>query len=174
MNIVYFGDDLINLAFWNDDDYVNAASLSRLYFEKTGKKKPPAYWLRSKEAEEYIDYVSTQVGIPSAQLIRVEVGGNLQDEQGTFMHPDLIIPFATWLSPEFSYRVTKIVQQRMVEEHFSVSYPIRVRELLKTLKNYLPRIESMGEDIHTTIHHQVAATRDSIKIIEEFLKELPK
>lgn len=174
VNIAYFGDDLINLAFWNDDDYVNATSLSQRYYERTGKKKPPANWLRLKEAKEYIDYVSIQTGIPTNKLYRTVQGGDLKDEQGTFLHPDLIIPFSTWLSPEFSYRVTKIVQERIVEESIAKTVDIvRLRELLKTLRNYLPRIEKMAEDIHATVHQQVAATRDSIKLIEEFLVSLP-
>lgn len=174
MNIAYFGDDLISLAFWNDDDYVNATSLSQLYYERTKKKKLPASWLRLKEAKEYINYVSDQTGIPADKLYRTVQGGNLKDEQGTFLHPDLVIPFASWLSPEFSYRVTKIVQQRIFEESVSSINPVRLRELLKALKNYLPRVEKMGEDIHTAVHQQISAVRDSIKLIEEFLGELPK
>lgn len=173
MNIAYFGDDLISLAFWNGDDYVNATSLSRLYYEKTGKRKPPANWLRLSDAKEYIDYVANQTGIPASALYRKVQGGDLKDEQGTFLHPDLIIPFAAWLSPEFSYRVTKIVQQRIFEESVSSINPVRLRELLKALKNYLPRVEKMSEDIHTTVHEQVSAVRDSIQLIEKFLGELP-
>jgi hypothetical protein len=171
MNIEYFGDDLINLAFWNADDYVNVTSLSQCYFEKTGKKKLPNNWLRLDGTKEYINYVSSQTGIDVDSLVRIAKGGNLKDEQGTFLHPDLVIPFATWLSPEFSYRVTKIIQERIVSGAIpNYMDSVKLRELLKKLNNYLPTIEKMGQDIHSTVHQQISSVRDSIKLIEKVLK----
>jgi hypothetical protein len=121
--------------------------------------------------KEYIDYVSQQTGIASEDLVRVIRGGNLKDEQGTFFHPDLIIPFASWLSPEFSYRVTKIVQEKIVVDSTpDYTDSVKLRELLKKLRNYLPAVEQMSENIHTTVHQQVSAVRDSIKLIEEILE----
>jgi len=75
------------------------------FFNATVAAKPfgkePYGWLRSKEAQEYLDAFRKIYGTEQKQLVVTKRGGE-PTEQGTWLHPDLGIPFARWLNPEFS------------------------------------------------------------------------
>jgi phage antirepressor YoqD-like protein len=60
--------------------------------------KRPANWLATGQAQELIASLSAKTGIPVTGLITVRQGGNAQ---GTWMHEDVALLFAQWLSPEF-------------------------------------------------------------------------
>jgi hypothetical protein len=172
MRISYWLFDDLSLSFREDNNYVNATVLSKRYFDKTGKRRQPNDWLRLSRTKETISYVSTVTGIPVTALVQVVQGGNTVDEQGTFLHPDLIIPFASWLSVEFEYKVTKIIQYRIVEDSLSehITSKKRLEKLLQILKAYFKSVESKGEIIHTQIHRQVGDTRSALQIIDSYLK----
>lgn len=62
--------------------------------------KQPSDWVRLKQTEGFITSLSAVRGIPLTELIKVRQGGNT--EQGTWMHEDVALEFARWLSPEFA------------------------------------------------------------------------
>lgn len=51
-----------------------------------------------KSTNELIHSLSAKTGIPATELVSVNQGGS---NQGTWMHEDLALVFAQWLSPEF-------------------------------------------------------------------------
>jgi len=171
MKINYLFFDDLSLSF-KEDSYVNATVLSKMYFDKTGKRRQPNDWLRLSRTKETINYVSAVTGIPVTALVQVVQGGDTVDKQGTFLHPDLIIPFASWLSVEFEYKVTKIIQHRVVEDSLSehISSKKRLERLLQVLRSHFKGVESRGEIIHTQIHRQVGDTRSALQIIDSYLK----
>lgn len=59
-------------------------------------------WTRQKSAKEFVKALSAVKGIPCSALIQTVRGGNEQDQQGTWMHEDVAIEFARWLSPAFA------------------------------------------------------------------------
>ena len=73
---------------------VNATEMAKA-FDKTTKD-----WLRTKSAEEFITSLSAVRQICPSALVQVVKGGN--GEQGTWMHEDVALEFARWLSPAFS------------------------------------------------------------------------
>lgn len=44
------------------------------------------------------------------ELIEMKKGGR-NDEKGTYVHPELAIDFARWLSPEFAVKVSRLVNR---------------------------------------------------------------
>ncbi len=60
--------------------------------------KRPANWLASQQAKELITSLSAVTGIQVTDLVIVSQGGSIQ---GTWMHEDVALLFAQWLSPEF-------------------------------------------------------------------------
>ena len=73
---------------------VNATEMAKA-FGKTTKD-----WLRTKSAEEFITSLSAVRQICPSELVRIIQGGN--SVQGTWMHEDVVLEFARWLSPAFS------------------------------------------------------------------------
>lgn len=92
------------------DGYINATQLSKAYERKTGIIKRPNSWFETNRANLLIEVVSDHTGLEVSQLYVVVQGGTSL-QQGSWIHPDLAIPFASWLSPEFEYMVSKWVQE---------------------------------------------------------------
>lgn len=77
-----------------DSVMVNATEMAKP-FGKTTKD-----WLRTKSAEEFINSLSAVRQICPSALVQSVKGGN--GIQGTWMHEDVALEFARWLSPAFS------------------------------------------------------------------------
>ena len=57
-------------------------------------------WLSNKATKEFLSTLSAVRTIPLTGLVEVKQGGN--GEQGTWMHEDVALEFARWLSPSFA------------------------------------------------------------------------
>ena len=74
---------------------VNATQMAKP-FGKTTKD-----WTRLKSTKEFLNTLSTVRQIRLTELMKVIQGGNSGD-QGTWIHEDVALEFARWLSPEFA------------------------------------------------------------------------
>lgn len=63
--------------------------------------KTPKDWLRNQQSEEFISTLSAVRQICPTDLIKQTQGGDPQ-KQGTWMHEDVAMEFARWLSPAFA------------------------------------------------------------------------
>lgn len=72
-------------------------------------------WLANKSTNEFIHTLSAVRTIPLTELVVVKQGGN--GEQGTWMHEDVAMEFARWLSPAFAIwcndRIKELLQVGM-------------------------------------------------------------
>lgn len=57
-------------------------------------------WLLNKATKEFLSTLSAVRGIPLTGLVEIKQGGN--GVQGTWMHEDVALEFARWLSPQFA------------------------------------------------------------------------
>ena len=73
-----------------DDGYLNASEMC------LANGKLFADWNRLKSAKAYIKSLSEAMGIPIAELIRVQNGNQ------TWVHPSIAINLARWISPKFA------------------------------------------------------------------------
>ena len=71
---------------------INATEMAKPFKKRTND------FLSSKSTKELIASLSAKTGISATGLVIVNQGGN---NQGTWLHEDLAIVFAQWLSPEF-------------------------------------------------------------------------
>lgn len=91
----YNGSDI---TFLNDENVmVNATQMAKNF----GNSKRPQFWLNSQQSEEYINALSVARNLATADLVQIRQGGNPQ-LQGTWMHQDVALEFARWLSPAFA------------------------------------------------------------------------
>lgn len=77
-----------------DSVMVNATEMAKP-FNKVTKD-----WLRTKQSQEFIASLSAVRQICPTDLVLIKQGGN--SEQGTWMHEDVALEFARWLSPAFA------------------------------------------------------------------------
>ena len=73
---------------------VNATEMAKSF------RKTPKDWLRNNSSQEFISTLSAVRQICLTELVVVQQGGN--GEQGTWMHEDVALEFARWLSPKFA------------------------------------------------------------------------
>lgn len=75
-----------------DNVMVNATQMAN----KFGKKAKD--WLKTQQSKEFLKSLSEGKNIPSSDLVQVMYGNS----GGTWMHEDVAIEFARWLSPMFA------------------------------------------------------------------------
>jgi len=73
--------------------YANATQMAKQF------NKQPVHWLNQSSTCEYIAELSKLRNLSLADLVIVTKGGNAP---GTWMHEDVAIEFARWLSPAFA------------------------------------------------------------------------
>ncbi|WP_153769522.1 KilA-N domain-containing protein [Labrenzia sp. CE80] len=84
------------------DGYINATAMC----QAAGKS-----WFdyrRLKTTDPYINELASETGIPGSELIQSLRGGDLR-LQGTWVHPQVAVHLAQWLSAEFAVKVSKWV-----------------------------------------------------------------
>ena len=77
-----------------DSVMVNATEMAKPF------GKLPKDWIKTKQAEELIASVSSNRNILPFELVHV-VQGSPETGGGTWLHEDLALIFAQWLSPKF-------------------------------------------------------------------------
>ena len=108
-SIILHQIDNIAVGIDKKNGYLNATKLCAAYNARKGTNKRPSDWLKTNRAKQYLDYVSAITRIPVIELSVSRQGSD--EEAGTWIHPDLGIPLATWLSVEYEYVVTKWVRE---------------------------------------------------------------
>lgn len=139
-NVVFqYGNTNVTFLAEGNNVKINATEMAKPF----GEKKKPALWLRTQQAKKYLEFL-TQVQIcTSADLLIVMSGGNGQ--QGTWMHEDLAMEFARWLSPEFAYWCNKKIQELLTMGTATLTEQERklFRTTIKGLEN---KVEELAPD----------------------------
>lgn len=98
-DIVKFEYNGSPISFLNGDKkMVNATEMGKPF----GESKKPKEWLSNKSTKDFLDVLSSERGIPPSQLVVIRKGNSSDFEQGTWMHEDVAIEYARWLSPKFA------------------------------------------------------------------------
>ncbi len=64
--------------------------------------KQPVFWLNNQYTKGFLKELAELRNLSSADLVRVIKGGNDKNAQGTWLHEDVALEFARWLSPQFA------------------------------------------------------------------------
>lgn len=76
-----------------DNVMVNATQMAKPF------GKEPKFWLINQSTNDYLSELSKVRNLTLADLVQVTKGGN---NPGTWMHEDVALEFARWLSPAFA------------------------------------------------------------------------
>ena len=122
------------ITFQNGDSVmVNATQMAKTFGKLVGD------WTRLKTTTEFMDALSADMQIPISELIQVVKGGN--GEQGTWMHEDVALEFARWLSPSFAIwcnkRIKELLQYGMTATQPTLEQMINNPELVISLATQL-------------------------------------
>ena len=129
-----------------DSIIVNATEMARPFGKRTND------WLSNEQTKNLIISLSAKTGIPATGLVSVNQGGS---NPGTWLHQDLAIVFAQWLSPEFYIWCNE-----------------RIKELVRTGITTLTAKESRSEDeviLHAMqlLQQRLATERERTRMLSE-------
>ena len=110
------------------DGYINATAMCKA----TGKKIND--YARLSTTQAFLTELSSVAGIPVTGLIQTIQGGTPQ-LQGTWVHPQVAINLAQWLSPKFAVLVSKWVFEWMSGNIRQPSLPYHLRRYMMNMPN---------------------------------------
>lgn len=111
---------------------INATQMAKSFGKRTND------FLTLKQTCELISSLSVKTGIPATGLIAVNQGGT---NQGTWMHEDLALIFAQWLSPDFylwcNDRIKELLKYGMTATQPTLEQMVSNPDLIITLATQL-------------------------------------
>lgn len=122
-NVFYYKGNNITLKKENGNVYVNATEMAKSFNKRTND------WLSTKQANELISSLSVVTGIPATGLVAVNQGGI---NQGTWMHEDVALLFAQWLSPDF-YILCNSKIKELLKQGYTTLDNINRKELARMI-----------------------------------------
>lgn len=110
------------------DGYFNATAMCK----SVGKKINDYGRLATTQA--FINELSSETGIPASGLVQIVKGGE-PHLQGTWVHPQVAIHLAQWLSPKFAVLVSKWVLEWTSGNIQQPSLPYHLRRYMANMSN---------------------------------------
>lgn len=143
-----------------DSVMVNATEMAKPFGKLVGD------WLRLKATTEFTEALSADMHIPISALIQVVKGGN--NEQGTWLHEDVALEFARWLSPSFAIwcnkRIKELLQYGMTATQPTLEQMINNPDLVISLATQL---KSEREEKQRLALEVEKKEQEKLSIIEE-------
>jgi phage antirepressor YoqD-like protein len=101
-----------NVTFYSKEGvlYVNATEMAKPF----GNAKRPQFWFNLQSTNDFLNELSKARNLALADLQRVTKGGN---NPGTWLHKDVAIEFARWLSPKFAIWCNDRIEELMTKGH---------------------------------------------------------
>ena len=121
------------------DGYVNASQLCQ-----AGKRLFSTYF-RRKRTKEFLKALEVMVQICTVELIKYMKGGN--GERHIWVHPQVAINIAQWISPKFDLMVSRWVYELLLCGDVKLGEERSYEELDAKLKEANTMIENLNEQI---------------------------
>jgi len=100
------------------DGYVNATQLC-----KAGKKRFN-HWNSLESTKDLINELNRSAGIPADLLIDTKMTG-INEERGSWIHPDLAVQLAQWISPSFALQVSRYIRELIITGEVKLQRPVK-------------------------------------------------
>lgn len=145
---------------------VNATEMAKS-FGKTTKD-----WLRTQQTKDFISSLSAVRHICLTQLVIVRQGNSSSFEQGTWMHEDIALEFARWLSPTFAIwcndRIKELLTIGMTATQPTLEQMINDPELVIGMATKLKEQQKLNHTLNTQMrtyqseHKRLLRERDKL------------
>ena len=106
-----------------EDGYLSATDMC----QACGKQIK--HWNENKSTHEYLEALSTDVGIPTTELI-ITIQGGIPQNQGTWVHDLVATELARWLSPSFSVQCNKWVRELLLTGYVTLNKDVQIEKKL--------------------------------------------
>lgn len=136
------------------DGYINATSLAKA----SGKKVND--YLRLDVTKEFLSELERSTGYPVDVLVSKVVTGR-NETRGTWVHPQVAINLAQWLSPVFAVQVTEWIFGWINSDH---KYYARYIELMSIKNEKIEKASGYGRVLNNWKHEKREIEKE-----EEFL-----
>lgn len=135
--------------------------------------KQPIDWLKTNQSKDYIETFSKLKFISLADLVQVTKGGN---NPGTWMHEDVALEFARWLSPAFAIwcndRIKELLKTGVTtvsNDDEAIAYAMQV--LNKRLE-VAKQERAMLEQQNNLLNNEIKAQAPKIVYVNEVLQSV--
>jgi hypothetical protein len=118
-----------------EDGYINVTNLC-----KAGNKKFYG-WHRLDKTKAFLRLLSAEAHICASALIKTNKGGNNKNQQFTWVHPQIAINIAQWISPAFDLKVSGWVYEIMMTGKVDITNTTSFKKLQEENKGHKLRIQ---------------------------------
>jgi len=162
-----------------DATMVNATQMAKPF----GDSKRAKNWLVLNQTSEFLDVLSKGRNLPLVDLVQVTKGGS---NPGTWMHEDVAIEFARWLSPQFAIwcndRIKELIKYGITATPQTIDNiladpgnAIKVLTALQAERKRNQRLEEENKGYHAEhmrllkekFHHEQTIDKQAAKIKEQ-------
>lgn len=152
----------------NVDGYVRANSIRENAKGLNENDKMVAQWKKNKKSQEFVIALSIYLNIPVGELI-IEITDVCNDLRGIYIHPKLIIDYASWISSDF-----KIYTQEIVLEFFNNEAEKRLQDKLKRSKEKVKKSKDKAKKKEDKIDRLLVLNEDLKKEVSEVRQVVTK
>ena len=149
---------------------VNATEMAKS-FGKTAKD-----WLRTNASLEFINSLSAVRQICPSQLVVVKKGNSNEFEQGTWMHEDVALEFARWLSPTFAIwcndRIKELLTQGVTTVNDDDATILHAMQVLQKRVDEKQRALEFAQETITTQNEQLKLQAPKVKYVDDVLQSV--
>ena len=129
-------------------------------------------WLANKSTKEFLSTLSAVRTIPLTGLVEVKQGGN--GEQGTWMHEDVALEFARWLSPAFAIWCNDRIKELLRTGVATVSNDDEaIAYAMQVLNNRLEQArqeKAMLEQQNNYLSNEIRQQAPKVKYVDDVLQ----
>lgn len=137
-----------NVTFRNNDGvvFVNATDMAKPF------GKQPIHYLRNDSTKEFLNAISQTTNSHIENLINTIQGGN---NPGTWMHEDVALDFAQWLSPMFRVWCNQKIKELLTTGTVTIQSPeAKIAEGYRLAMAKLDQLEQSNKLLTQTIKEQ--------------------
>ena len=136
---------------------VNATEMAKPF----GKR--PVDWLNNQYTKGFLIDLAEVRNLTSADLVRVIKGGNDKNAQGTWLHEDVALEFARWLSPQFAIWCNDRIKELM--KYGVTATPQTIDSVLADPDNAIRLLTALKEERKAlkAANRQIAVLEDQKK-----------
>nr|DAG80378.1 MAG TPA: KilA protein [Bacteriophage sp.] len=148
-----------------DSVMVNATQMAKPF------GKEPKFWLMNQSTTDYLNELSKVRNLTLTDLVQVTKGGN---NPGTWMHEDVAMEFARWLSPAFAIwcndRIKELLQYGMTATQPTLEQMIDNPDLVIQLATQLKKEREEKEKLrieNESQQHKIAIDAPKVEFYDE-------
>ena len=147
-----YGD--FEIIIMKKNGYINATKLCSFATNKNNKPKKFKEWYRNNKSSDLVEEILKNSDETLELFIDISICGN-NEMRGTYVHPDLIPHIASWASPVFALKVSRIVNKFFSDEKDKIieEKTCKINKLIGKIDKMDKKIEQLLES-NNELHEQ--------------------